>query len=385
MSFNKSKFKEINYNNKSIYFKEDLYFQFHNLFGHKRKTKKFLFHKTLLDFLEENSQASIYFTLDKSIHNFKKYDDDFLINIESYIKFCKSLQSNTKGRARAFLGQYLRAKDILFTENEKLLFLKENVSEANLIALIKNLDKDSQRRIIGALGNVQKENKGTAAEMTIDGFIDAFSTFLIDEKVQLAFFQKFPQVQIETLKAQKAFVEKNLDKNETFFQDWIDEEDGKYRKQRCLIFGIEYVDPKREGKLNEKRFDILAEQNRENHVLIELKSPNADIFSVKKTQNINGGISTEYEISPELARAIPQILGYKKWYEDASPEEIQALGIESKKTVSKCIIVIGHTVEDAVWKGNFNRIKDTINIEILTYDNLIDKLENSIKNLEENL
>ena len=133
-----------------------------------------------------------------------------------------------------------------------------------------------------------------------------------------------------------------------------------------------------------KRFDILAEQNLSSHILIELKSPNAEIFSVKENRTINDGITTEYSLSPDLARAIPQILGYRKWYENARQEEIQALGID-KKRISKCIIVVGTRKNDPVWKENLDSLTSSLNIELCTYTDLIDRLDNTIMNLEQSL
>jgi hypothetical protein len=264
--------------------------------------------------------------------------------------------------------------------------LKENASEEKLIEIIKGMDEKSQKRITDALLKLQKNNT-TISENSVskEDFINSFTKFLEDEKVQLAFFQSLPKAQIETLKLHKDFLEKNLDKNEAFFQDWIDKDNGKYRKQRCLIFGIDLVDPKREGEFMRKRFDILAEQNRQCHVLIEMKSPTAEIFSVEEKITANEGKITEYQLSNEMARAIPQILGYKKWYQSARAEEIQALGIEKKKTISKCIIVIGIAKEDKVWIENFEALRNSMNIEIWTYTDIIDKLKNAISNLEDNL
>ena len=161
----------------------------------------------------------------------------------------------------------------------------------------------------------------------------------------------------------------------------------KHRKKRCLIFGIEYVDPKREGFLNSKRFDILAEQNRNHHVIIELKSPDADIFKVEESANANGGKNTTYNLSPDLSRAIPQVLSYKDWYERTTPEELQGIGIVDRKRVSKCIIVIGQNKpDDEVWMSNLSRLRSSLSgMEIWTYTDLIEKLENTIANLEQNL
>jgi hypothetical protein len=176
-----------------------------------------------------------------------------------------------------------------------------------------------------------------------------------------------------------------LDKNESFIQNWIDEEDGKYRKQRCLIFGLEYVDPVREGQVAGKRFDVLAEQDLNHHVIFELKSPKDEVFQVKEGPVSAGGTTTEYHLSKQLSRAIPEVLGYRKFYENCQAEELQKLGIKQRKDVSKCVIVLGtRRDDDVVWCDNFNRIRSTLNgIELLTYSDLIDRLDNTIRNLEE--
>lgn len=383
MGLNKDNFHKIDYRGRSIFF--DSRYRFHDHFGHKRKTKKFPFHKTLLEFIDENPGIEIYFTLDESLDGFEKSDDTLLINIKSYIEFCKSLQSSTKGRAKAFLGQHIKAKNIL-TSIEKAEIIKESASEEVIINIIKTFDRDTQTRIINALSIINDKKNISQSSISKEDFLAAFTRFLTDQNVQTLFLQTLPQIQIELLRKNKEFIENNLDKNEIFFQNWIDEDNGKYRKQRCLIFGIDLVDPKREGEFMRKRFDILAEQNRQHHVLIEMKSPSAKIFKVQEKETANEGKITEYQLSDDIARAIPQILGYKKWYESARTEEIQAIGIEKRRRISKCIIVIGCLEENnEVWMENLEALRNSINIEIWTYTDLIDKLDNTISNLQESL
>lgn len=380
MTIGLDNFREVDYQGRKVFF--DKNYQFHKFFGHKRKTIKFPFHKTLLEFIEDNPMVKICFTLDRSIDGFKKLENgEILINIESYIKFCKSLESNTRGRAKAFLGQHIKASNII-SDIEKSEIIKGGLEEDNIKQIFKDLSPETRTRIIDTLKKLENNNIDSS-NISKEDFLSAFTKFLSDERVQSAFLSTLPKVQIETLKQNKKFIEDNLDKNEIFFQNWIDEDSGKYRKQRCLVFGVEYVDPKREGEFMRKRFDILAEQNRLHHVLIELKSPTAEVFKVETKENRNGGKTTEYRLSDDLARAIPQILGYKKWYESARSEEIQALGIPNKKTISKCIIVIGVSSNDQVWSENFEALKNSISIEIWTYTDLIDKLQNTISNLEE--
>lgn len=385
MNFDKNKFRRINYGNKAIYF--DTEYKFQPYFNHRRMTRRFLYHKTLLNFLEENPNASIYFTLNESVPNFQRIGDDFLINIDAYFRFCKSLQSNTMGRAKAFLGQHLKAKDVYVTKEEKAEFLKEHASDEKLIELAKGMSETSQKRIIDALLKLQKNTSTSGVSISKEDFISSFTKFLEDETVQLAFIQSLPQVQIETLKSHKFFLEKNLDKNETFFQNWIDEEHGAYRKQRCLIFGLEFIDHKTEGELSSKRFDILTRQsqNSENeYVLIELKSPSENVFDINETANSNGGKSVEYELSPSLARAIPQILNYKYLFENATDEELKKIDVRRGK-IRKCLIIIGTSVDDDTWQRYFADLNAYLNIQVLTYTSLIEKLGITIKNLEENL
>lgn len=385
MSIDTNGFRKVSYHNGlEIYF--DKKYGFHAHLSHTRKTKRFPYHKNLLALLGENPSLKVYFTLDEGVMPFKREENDYLINLDSYIQFCKTIESKTEGRAKAFLGHQLKLADLFVSDEERREFIEANITEDNLASVVEKLDLKSKTNLIKSLQTtVRSETSDDPGNINQSDFIDAFSKFLTDEKVQLAFLKNLPRVQLEVLKTNLTFLTSNLQQTETFIQNWIDEDNGKFRRQRCLIFGVEYIDPKREGRVNEKRFDVLAEQNRQNHVLIELKSPSAEVFKISVQSNNNGGMTTEYEISPELARAIPQILGYKKWYEDASPEEIQALGIETKRNISKCIVVIGQSKDETVWKENLHRLRSSINIEIWTYTDLIDKLKNTISNLEESL
>jgi len=137
--------------------------------------------------------------------------------------------------------------------------------------------------------------------------------------------------------------------------------------------------------VSSKQFDVLAEQDLEHYVIFELKSPKDDIFKINSDVTVAGGETTEYNLSPQLSRAIPEILGYKKLYNEATDEELEKFGVKIKKPISKCVIVLGTRHDNLVWKGNFERIANCFNgIELLTYNHLIDRLENIVRNLEEN-
>lgn len=382
LTINQENYELVRYGEVEIYFDKNIALQNH--FQHRVKTRRFKYYQNIVEYLKLNPEIKIYFTLNADISSFKKTSEGILINIKAYTQFCKSIQSKTSGRLHAFLGQNL---DVL-TAEEKSEFIRINATDDDVKEALRSFDEPTRKNIIQFINELDQTSPTHAVAenpISLSVFLAAFDRFVTDPTMQTAFLKKLPQVQVETLKSHVEFLKQNLDKNETFIQNWIDEEEGKHRKKRCLIFGIEYVDPKREGYLLTKRFDILAEQNRNHHVLIELKSPNAEIFKVDSRPNGNGGQFTTYNLSSDLARALPQILEYKAWYESARPEELQAMGITEGKRISKCVIVIGQNIADQVWMDNLSRIRSSFNnVEIWTYTDLIEKLENTIANLEQN-
>jgi hypothetical protein len=222
-------------------------------------------------------------------------------------------------------------------------------------------------------------------------------------------------INIDILKSHLDFIKNNLKQNETFFRDWLtgsSDENGKKvtikknetekgkegrlemekrrRKSRCLIFGLDYTNYKTEVQdSGGKRLDLLASRMGGNeYVTIEMKSPTADVFKVEEVKNNNDGKSTEYRFSDELARAIPQVLGYRRNFEDSPSSDItEKAGIENGAVFDKCIIVIGQKKSDEKWKQNFILLKKSLSssLEIWTYTDLKEKLETTIENLENNL
>jgi len=170
-------------------------------------------------------------------------------------------------------------------------------------------------------------------------------------------------------------------------QNWIDEENHEHRQDRCMIFGLEYINHKREGGSSGDRYDIFTRigAESEERILIELKSPSDQILEVKENKTINNP-KKEYSLSSSISRAIPQILEYRKTLEDkkAGDPELQKIGEENEVKISKCIIVIGSEKIDTRWKKNLREIKRCLssNLEIWTYTDLLNKLDSTIKNLE---
>lgn len=194
---------------------------------------------------------------------------------------------------------------------------------------------------------------------------------------------------ITLLKSYQAKLHGFIDDNasETEVQNWLDEDNHKYRQQRCLIFGLEYIDFKREGSASAKRFDVLTRVGSKyiDHVLIELKSPSDDMFDVDMSDTINYPTG-QYKINEPLARAIPQILEYKSILEDksAGDPDLERLGIKDKAYIGKCIVVIGKHNDDARWLQNRKNLVKSLGstLEIWTYTELLDKLTATIENLE---
>jgi Domain of unknown function (DUF4263) len=199
-----------------------------------------------------------------------------------------------------------------------------------------------------------------------------------DSKLIKGFFNSLPKIRVDILESLKTQLEGNLTQNEKNLQKWIDEN----RKVRCMIFGLEFIDYKREVSFGNSRFDILTEQSGLDHVIIEMKSPNVKLFDVV-TKTTANGTKDEYIISKDLGEAIPQVIKYFDEYDRENDETFKKNGV-SKKKISKAIILIGRNEKDnPVWQEHFNRLRHRLSgIEMLTYDHLVEKIGNQIENLK---
>jgi len=197
---------------------------------------------------------------------------------------------------------------------------------------------------------------------------------------------------LTTVKLLKSYREKisSFIKNkssETDVQNWIDEDSHEHRQDRCMIFGLEFINHKREGGVSGDRYDIFTKigTESEERILIELKSPSDKIFEAKEHITIND-TKKEYSLSPSISRAIPQILEYRKTLEEkrAGDSELQKIGEENEVKISKCIIVIGSDNNDTRWRKILREFRRSLssNLEIWTYTDLLNKIDSIIKNLE---
>lgn len=204
-----------------------------------------------------------------------------------------------------------------------------------------------------------------------------------------------PSLTLNILRDYRTKLEQFLenDSSETDIQKWLDEENGALRQQRCMIFGLEFIDFKREGSASSKNFDVLTRVGSEyskfvDHVLIELKSPSDDIFKVEE-KGTNNDPTYEYSIHPKLARAVPQILEYRTNLMNKNPgdPELEKVGIKDQKAnIRKCIIIIGKSKDDSRWQINRSNLVNSLGslLEIWTYTELLEKLNTTIRVLETN-
>lgn len=397
-NFNKIEFTSYCYPN-SI----ELFFDFDITEWKRTQRHDFKFCQTLFDFIRENPQSKIYITREV-IENWFMIDIDedwnqcFLVELNQYSEFCEGMKW-TRWRAKAFFWNHItRAENLanLSEEDRKRIFLWWTIEQYQEALLEK---PEEERNAI--LSAIPRWTKLSADEIIT--FISSWNgqSWELSASIENA----NERVKITKLKEYKIFIENNLGENETFFQNWIDgkkdmqgndiilSDEDKKREQRSrrLIFGLEFIDQKREWLLSWNRFDMLTrliDWNNE-YVIFEFKSPTADAFDFDESQeNGNSATTKTYRFSKELSRSIPQITGYKSWFENKQEwdPDLTRIGLKRGK-IRKSIIVIGQHKDDDEWKDHFSRLSYTIwnGIDIITYTDLVNRLATTIQNLENNL
>ena len=371
-------------------------FDLKEITGHNRKV--FDDCRSLLYYLQNNVEKKLFITLTQT-DSFCEDGNKLVINLRPYQEFCKKIGQSGKDRTQAFLAQGLRH----YSEEEKNRIIADSTEE-EIIERIRNFKNEQKNIFLQKLKGIEgiELPMGDIGQVSNEDFLKAFSSFLNDPVKQGIITNNYSQIQVHILEGYKQFLGNNLDKEESFIQDWIDgkinddgqlnnlqdEERKKVKKSRCLIFGLEYISHKREGVVSSKKFDILTRISlgKNDYVLIELKSPNSDVFKTVTKSNQNEGESVEYHLSDDTSRAIPQISDYRSLLENATEVEWQKIGL-TKGKISKCLIIIGTKKDDLVWSEHFLSLRKNLSstIEILTYTDLVQKLETTINNLKENL
>lgn len=358
--------------------------------------------RSLISYLESNQSKTIYFTINEE-ENFIEDWEKLIVNYDKFDDFCSNISKSWKNKIQAFFTTKLRH----YTEDEKK-DIRLKASEAEILEIINTFSKKQKQNFIKNLQGIEDIDFPKVIDIekiSENDFVKAFSELIKSPEKQYSVLSNIPKIQIEILEQHKKFLEKNLDKDETFIQNWIDwkidndgsimnldeDEKKKIKKSRCLIFWLEYINHIREWVNSSKRIDVLTKisENKNDYVIFELKSPNMEVFKIKEVENQNWGKSTEYHLSKWISRSLPQILRYKDNLE-SKPEEDedwQKMWIQKWK-ISKCIILIWTKKDnDPLWKNHFLSFKNSLSssVEIITYTDLIDKIDTTIKNLKNNL
>lgn len=171
MDFTKFTFSK-NYIRNNSQFLLNFDFDLQEITGYNRKT--FDDYQSLLYFLQNHSEKQIFLTQTQTL-DFYEEDNKLVINLKSYQEFCKKIGQNGKNRTQAFLAQKLKhysedekkqiiagstGKEIInrtkdFTEEQKTELIKANITEKNVFEAIKNLDNNTQKKILEFLQSTQ--------------------------------------------------------------------------------------------------------------------------------------------------------------------------------------------------------------------------------------
>ncbi|MDO8610348.1 MAG: hypothetical protein Q7R95_07400 [bacterium] len=171
MDFTKFTFSK-NYIRNNSQFLLNFDFDLREITRYNRKT--FDDYQSLLYFLQNHSEKQIFLTQTQAL-DFYEEDNKLVINLKSYQEFCKKIGQNGKNRTQAFLAQKLKhysedekkqiiagstGKEIInrtkdFTEEQKIELIKANITEKNVFEAIKNLDSNTQKKILEFLQSTQ--------------------------------------------------------------------------------------------------------------------------------------------------------------------------------------------------------------------------------------
>ena len=322
---------------------------------------------------------------DKHLEIYEDLNQNYIIQ-SNKISICKKRlvqYHNSQSKSNSKLVHAFLVQD---SSVEKI----NNSTNEELNTLLNNIENDKKEEIMKLLFQNKDNLKNIIDNLSIEGKSQVFEHLLKDQENSSAISSNIASININILKQYKReLFEKinNKETTETDIQNWLDE-----NQSRRLIFGLEFTNHTSQGTDSAgKRFDFLVGLGEvdKKRIIIELKSPNDYAFETKDKTNKNDGFSSEYHLSDEISRAIPQVLSYRAELESGQEdsEMWQKLGC-AKAPIDGCIIVIGQNKDNnAVWKRNFKNLRHSFGktLEIMTYTDLIQKMETTIKNLESNL
>src|SRR5690554_4117201 len=130
-------------------------------FNYSYKQTRFQFSDALRTFLNENPRISIYFTNNKEVNDFIQYGNDWLVNIDDYIRFCNEIgyYRTDPRRVEAYFGQHISIANLSVSDEEKIEFLKTSVNDKDLLIGIKNLPEKSRKALIDAMFEIDTSDE----------------------------------------------------------------------------------------------------------------------------------------------------------------------------------------------------------------------------------
>ncbi|MFZ3076937.1 MAG: Shedu anti-phage system protein SduA domain-containing protein [Candidatus Aenigmatarchaeota archaeon] len=156
----------------------------------------------------------------------------------------------------------------------------------------------------------------------------------------------------------------------------------KYIKEKGLLPYLDYHNEFKAGSQNRLDFLILNEYGE--YELWELKSPRAKLFSGKiNTKNKYYDQLKSFVKTSTLTKAIEQILVYKKWLIDHCDDKKEH-NLKNHIYNSKLVVIIGSDDElkNEIVQDKLNLERHAYhNLNIITYEMLYKKIENSFKEL----
>jgi len=314
-----------------------------------------------------------------TLQRFIKNDDDTVTSIKD------SSFSFSQDEFTALLKFLSDLKFLDFSDKER--FVVEDKKQTNRKILL-NLTKPNPNKvlvdknlekIINELSNLDSSEREDIVEKLKDNIFSKYDLDILSgRKDGLEIFKK-------ELKKPYNLNEKNW---QDFFKEnaWIFGYGLDYRYLSILQKEASVSSSDLDGK-NEVQADFLMADNNFT-VIVELKRPDTSLFEKDKNR------SESWKLSKELTYAVSQILTQKaEWEINSSSKKFDSDGSLIKQTTvdPKTILIIGHTDQftgetkaDLIKRKTFELYRrNSRNIEILTYDELLERAKYIVSDKEE--
>ena len=283
-------------------------------------------------------------------------------------------------------------KENIFKENPEafLNFLKNNKDDNLIQKLIETLDEKlvktpdekvknnplNEEGVKSLLNIIKNINSEQLSEENVKSLLN-----IIDGKVTNAQLEQLIK-RDEDVNKFKEMIENN--KNEREFQKFFEENNWFLGNALRYDFLVRIQPEKRcknnneDGTKERYRIDFTGSKSSGYAVLVEIKTPKAKLIGGKRNRN-----EKYYPISRGLSKGISQLQYYLNRYPH-SEEDKKSDEKKSKVAPIRGILIIGKTPTDEDEKLSFELFRsDLHDIDIITYDELLKRAENIIKEKNE--